>query len=125
MKLEHGGSYGWFILNPVYPTDIIFGESAPNISNVKRDKGIVGYGDEVTISAKVVDEDLTAAIKNVKLNYSVNEANFVQVDMVLTDNVDSIWSATIPSYTDSTLVKYYISSLDSNNFESTSPSNVR
>ena len=34
-------NYGWFMLNPVYADDIQYGESAPNISNVLRDKGVV------------------------------------------------------------------------------------
>lgn len=124
IETRTGGQYGWFMLNPVYPNDIVYGESAPNISNVLRDKGVVGFNEGVTVSARVVDEDATAPIKSVKLNYSANDAEFVEVDMTLTDAVDSIWSASIPAYNDSTLVKYYISAVDSNNFSSTSPSNI-
>lgn len=123
IETRTGGNYGWFILNPVYESDIVFGESAPNITDVTRDKGVVGFGDEVSISARIVDEDVTAAIKTAKLNYSVNDADYVEVDMTLTDMVDSIWTASIPSFSDSSLVRYYISAVDSNDFKSTSPSN--
>lgn len=124
IETRTGGQYGWFMLNPVYPDDIIYGESAPNISNVVRDKGVVKFNEEVMVSAKVVDEDKTSGIKSIKLNYSINNANFVAVDMTLTNLADSIWSATIPSVSDSSLIKYYISAVDSNNFSSTSPSNI-
>ncbi|MCB9250232.1 MAG: hypothetical protein H6613_17615 [Ignavibacteriales bacterium] len=123
IETRNGSQYGWFILNPVYEDDVVFGESAPNITNVERDKGVVGYGQEVSVSAKVVDEDNTAAIKKIELNYSVNDAPFVKVEMTITDLVDSIWSASIPAYNDSSLVRYYISAIDSNDFKSTSPSN--
>jgi len=123
IETRTGSQYGWFILNPVYPDDIVFGESAPNISEVERDKGVVGYGEEVSVSARIVDEDLTAAIKSVKLNYSINDADYLEVDMPLTDMTDSIWTASIPASNDSSLVRYYISAVDSNDFVATSPSN--
>ncbi|MFZ1290392.1 MAG: T9SS type A sorting domain-containing protein [Melioribacteraceae bacterium] len=124
IETRTGGQYGWFMLNPVYPDDIIYGESAPNISNVIRDKGVVKFNEEVIVCAKVVDEDKTSGIKSVKLNYSKNDAAFVSVDMTLSNSTDSIWSATIPASSDSVLVKYYVSTTDSNNFSSTSPSNI-
>jgi len=123
IETRTGSQYGWFMLNPVYPEDIVFGESAPNISDVARDNGVVGFSQAVTVSARVVDSDQTAAIKNVKLNYSANESDFVEVEMTITDMVDSIWTATIPAYNDSSLIRYYISAIDSNDFSSTSPSN--
>lgn len=123
IETRTGSNYGWFMLNPVYPEDIVYGESAPNISEVERDKGVVGFNEAVTITARVVDEDLTAGIKSVKLNYKVNEAEFTSVDMTLTDNIDSVWSAQIPAVTDSSLIRYYVSAVDSNDFTSSSPSN--
>ena len=114
IETRTGSQYGWFMLNPVYEDDIIFGESAPNISDVSRDIGVVGYGEEVVVSARIIDEDVTAAVKSVKLNYSINEAEYVDVDMTLTDMVDSIWTATIPSASDSSLIRYFIAAVDSN-----------
>ncbi len=88
---------GWFMINPVYENDIQYGDvSPPNITNVLRDKGVVGFAEDVTVSARVVDPDATADVKNVKLFYSVNEAPFDSLDMTLTNVEDSIYSATIP-----------------------------
>lgn len=116
---------GWFIINPVYENDIKYGDvSPPNITNVLRDKGIVKFAEDVTISARVVDADLTADVKEVKLFYSINEAPFDSLNMVLTNETDSIWSATIPAQNDSTLIRYYVSALDMDNAVSTNPSNV-
>ncbi len=115
---------GWFIINPVYPDDIKYGDvSPPNISNVLRDKGVVKYGDDVVVTAKVVDSDGTADVTEVKLFYSINEAPFDSLDMTLTDPTDSIWSATIPAQNDSSLVRYYVSAKDLDNAVSTNPTN--
>jgi hypothetical protein len=115
---------GWFMINPVYENDIQYGDvSPPNITNVLRDKGVVGFAEDVTVSARVVDPDATADVKNVKLFYSVNEAPFDSLDMTLSNVEDSIYSATIPSQNDSSLIKYYVSATDNDNATSTNPSN--
>ena len=115
---------GWFIVNPVYEDDIQYGDvSPPNISNVLRDKGVVAFNEDVVISAKVYDADATADVKEAKLFYSINEAPFDSLNMVLTNAEDSIYSATIPAQNDSTLIRYYVSAVDMDNAVSTNPSN--
>jgi hypothetical protein len=115
---------GWFMINPVYDNDIQYGDvSPPNISNVLRDKGMVKFNDEVTVSAKVIDSDATADVQEVKLFYSINEEPFDSLDMSLTNEADSIWSAAIPALNDSSLVRYYVSAKDMDDAVSTNPSN--
>lgn len=114
--------YGWFLLDPVYPEDIKIGEvSPPNISDVQRNLVNVGYGEDVTITAKVVDADGTAAVDSVTLNYNINGGDLVTVPMTTSD---SIYSATIPAQNDSSIVKFYIRATDADNAEVTNPSNV-
>ena len=65
IETRTGGQYGWFMLNPVYPEDIQYGEvSPPNISDVTRDKAVVKYGEEVQVSARIVDSDGTADVSS-------------------------------------------------------------
>lgn len=115
---------GWFIINPITADDIKYGDvSPPNIFNVVRDKGVVKLNEDVTVTAKVVDSDGTADVQSVKLFYKINEAAFDSLDMNLTDVQDSIWSATIPGQSDSTIIMYYVQATDMDNAVSTNPTN--
>jgi Secretion system C-terminal sorting domain len=114
----------YFVIDPIYIDDIKFGDvSPPNISNVVRDKGIVKFNEDVVVTTRVIDSDGTAEVDEVKLFYSVNESAFDSVMMILTDPVDSIWSASIPAKSDSSLIRYYISATDMDNALSSNPSN--
>ena len=113
---------GWFMINPVFPNDIKFGTvSPPNIDNVVRDKGIVGFNEAVTVTAHVFDSDSTSAVKSATLKYSVSDTNFVDVPMTLTDSSTMIWTATIPGQPDSTLIAYYIEAVDGDSAVATNP----
>jgi hypothetical protein len=112
----------WFIINPIYDGDVTYGDvSPPNILDVERDKAIVGFGEDVVITANVFDADGTGEVTSVKLNYSSDGTNFTEVDMTLTNEADSIWSATIPGFNDSTFVSYYIYAEDADQASSISP----
>lgn len=115
---------GWFMINPVSPDDIKFGTvSPPNIDNVLRDKGVVGFNEDVTVTAHVFDADGTAPVLSASLNYSVSGDSVVKVPMQLIDSVSSTWSATIPGQPDSSLVTYYIEAVDADSAVSTNPVN--
>jgi len=115
---------GWFIINPVFPNDIKFGTvSPPNIDNVVRDKGVVGFNESVTVTAHVFDSDSTAAVKSATLKYSVSDTNFIDVPMTLTDSVNMIWKASIPGQGDSTLISYFVEAVDEDSAVSTNPTN--
>jgi len=99
---------GWFIINPVYPDDIKYGEVfPPNISEITRDKIEVKYGDAVTVSAKIKDKDGTVA--SAQIVYDVNGVAQTPVEMAATD---SIWSGVIPAQNDSSLVSFFIKAFD-------------
>ena len=113
----------WYLINPLYPDDIEFGDiSPPNISNVIRDKATVAYGESVAVTAKVYDADATAQVTGVKLNYAVNDGAFQAIDMILENVLDSLWKATIPALNDSSLVKFYLEAKDLDEAVSMSPS---
>ncbi len=116
---------GWFIINPVFEDDVKYGDvSPPNITDAIRDKGVVAYAEHVVVSAKVVDSDATADVQSVTLSYKVNDADFVKIDMTLTNVTESIWSGTIPALNDSSIVQYFISATDVDNAKSTNPTDT-
>ncbi len=112
----------WFMINPVFPDDIKYGTvSPPNITEVQRDKGTVGFNEDVTITARVYDSDSTAPVISADLKYSVSGSPYVTVPMTLTDSLTMTWSATIPGQPDSTMISYYIEAVDADSAVSTNP----
>lgn len=122
IETRTGGNYGWFMINPIYRGDIEYGDvTPPVILNVLRSRATVNYNEDVVISAQITDPDGSAGIVSAKLYYAAGDDPYVSVDMELTDPVDSIWSAAIPPFTDSTIVKYYIEVMDADNAVSNNP----
>ena len=114
--------FGWFGINPVYPEDIDLGTiTPPSITDVIRDHSFAGYGQDVTITGNVVDQDESAAITEVKLFYSVNESDYTEMDMTLVDAQEGTYNSTIPAQNDSSIVRYYIRSADTDAAVSYSP----
>ena len=111
---------GWFIINPVYPDDIVYGEVLPpNISDVVRDKGVVKFGESVTVTAKVIDRD--GSIASAKIIYAVDSVNQAAIEM---SSADSIWTGVIPAFNDSVFVAYYIMATDNDGNVSYSPTDT-
>jgi hypothetical protein len=95
------------LINPTYPGDVIV-SPAPSISNVTRDPVLVGYGDNVTITAYIVDND--GIVTSAKLFYRKNMGNNVEVPM--TDLGNNTWSAAIPAQNDSCIINYFLWAVD-------------
>ncbi|NOX66335.1 MAG: T9SS type A sorting domain-containing protein [Chlorobi bacterium] len=111
---------GWFIINPVYPDDIVYGEVLPpNISDVVRDKGVVKLGESVTVSAKIIDRD--GSVASAKIIYDVDSVNQAAIVM---STADSIWTGVIPAFNDSVFVSYYIMAVDNEGNVSYSPTDT-
>ena len=112
----------YFIINPIYPDDIKYGNQIPaNIINVKRDIVAPGLNQDVKISAQIKDPD--GVVDSAKLYYSLNNGNLQVVNMTLSNQTDSTFTATIPGQPDSTFVTYYIKAVDNQGLVSTNPSN--
>ncbi len=112
---------GWFIINPIYPEDVKYGDVIPpTISNFSRDKATVKFGEEVKISAKVKDD---VKVDSVKLFYSVNGGNYEAVKMEIPTG-DSVYSATIPALNDSSLVTYFVEATDNQKAKTLNPTDT-
>ena len=111
---------GWFIIDPIYPNDLVLGATPANISNVTRDKGVVGFGDGVQVSADILDADGTVDMAN--LWYSVNGGAYQSDEMIQT--AGNTYVGNIPAQSDSSLVSYYIEATDNDGNVSTNPSDT-
>jgi len=112
---------GWFMINPVYPDDVVYGEVfPPNVSNVVRDLAEVKYGETVKVSSTLTDRDGTIA--SAQIIYDVNSVSQEIVNM--TAENDSIWSGVIPAINDSALVSYFVKAYDNEGNVSYSPTDT-
>ena len=112
---------GWFIINPIYDDDVVYGTVfPPNISDVTRDIVEVKYGDNVTISAKVMDQDGTIA--SAQVVYDINEVHQTPIDMSAEN--DSIYSGIIAALNDSSFVSFYVKAIDNEGNVSYSPTDT-
>ncbi len=107
---------------PAYPGDIVVGAAAPAISNVRRDASEVLSGQAVEISSNIIDFD--GSVQDASVFYKIDDGVFTEVQMDQ-DPIDTTkFTGTIPGVTsDSSLVQYYIWSIDNDDNESTIPSN--
>ncbi len=108
---------GWFIIDPIYPNDLVLGATPPNISNVTRDKGTVGFGEGVQISADILDADGIVDVAN--LHYSVNGGADQVDEMIL--SAGNTFVGNIPAQSDSSLVSYYVEAVDNDGNIATNP----
>lgn len=108
---------------PPYPGDIEVGASSPAISEIRRDASEIMSGQPVGITTSIIDFD--GSVQEAKIFYRVNGGSPDSVVMVQ-DAVDTTrWSGTIPGITsDSSLVDYYIQSIDNEGRVATNPSNI-
>ncbi len=111
---------GGLTLNPGFRSDTKIGSFPPSISTIRRNLGVVGYGQPVTITANISDFD--GSVTDAKLIYHVNGGAAVEAQMALTSGVE--WSATLPAQNDSSLVDYYIKATDNSNNVSIAPADT-
>ncbi len=113
--------YGWFMINPVYPDDIVYGDVfPPNVSDVVRDIAEVKFGENVNISSIVTDRDGT--VESAQIVYDINSVHQLPIDMTVSN--DSVWSGTIPAQNDSALVSFYVKAIDNDGNVSFSPTDT-
>jgi len=112
----------YFLIDPIYPDDITYGDVfPPRIYNIERDIVEVKFGDQVTISSNISDED--GDVVGGKVMYYVNDVFTGEVEMSKVSG-DSIWAATLPAFNDSSLISYYVSAIDNDGNESNNPTDI-
>ena len=88
----------------------------PVISNILRDPATPSSSDAVVVTANILDD---GAVEEVALLYSVDGGAYVEVGMG--ETILNVFSGSIPTQSENSLVKYYISATDDENFSSISP----
>ena len=122
IETRTGGNYGWFMINPVYLEDIVYGDKIPaNITEVKRDIVHVQYGQDVHVTAKLVDPDGTVAEGNIM--YSINGQPSQKAAMQK-DPLTDYWTGVIPGVNDSAFVSFYIKAKDDGGNYSSAPNDT-
>lgn len=100
-----------YVFRPMYPNDLLIGQSPPAISAVRRDIGLVGPNQAVSITARIIDLDQGGSVNGAKIKYRVNGGARIEVDMVA--NPDTTFTGVIPGVAlDSAIVDYYIWAVD-------------
>jgi hypothetical protein len=122
IETRTGGNYGWFMIDPVYLEDIVYGDKVPaNITEIKRDIVNPQFGQDVKITAKIVDPDGTVSSGNVM--YSVNGQPTNRVAMTK-DTGSDYWSGVIPGVNDSSHIAFYITAKDDQGNPSFAPNDT-
>jgi hypothetical protein len=106
-------------INPMWLSDYKVMALPPAITGVIRDPAIVGYNQQVTVSATIIDPD--GSVADATLKYRINSNLYGSVTM---SNSGDTWSAVIPAQNDSTVVDYYIIAEDNLGNRSNSPSDT-
>jgi len=110
-------SSGGITLNPGWRDDMKILQYSPAISNINRNPVLVGYGDPVTVSAVITDQDGT--ITSAKLFYRKNMTTYNELAM---NNVSGdTWQAVIPAQNDSSFIDFYVWAQDDDNNTTTYP----
>ncbi len=113
-----GANNRGYMIDPFKTADLIIGSAAPSITNLSRNPVTPTSTQTVAISANITDDGLVASAT---LFYAVGAANTQYAQVAMTNSAGSTYSATIPAQADGSVVKYYISAVDSSANRTTFP----
>jgi hypothetical protein len=107
-----GGSGRGYEINPFDPSHYVIGVTPPAITEVKRNPTAPTSTQSPVVSCKVTDFDGTIA--SVKLYYTDDIAggNFNVVNFTLNSGSTDEYSASIPAFSDGSMIGYYIAAED-------------
>ncbi|MEJ5261920.1 MAG: T9SS type A sorting domain-containing protein, partial [Ignavibacterium sp.] len=112
-----------YVLRPMYPDDLLIGQSPPLITNIRRNIDVVGPNDPVTITATIQDLDQGGAVTEAKVKYRVNGGDLNELAMV--SGLNNLWSVTIPAIgLDSALVDFYVWAKDNDGMTTVNPTDT-
>jgi len=111
---------GGVTLNPGYRDDMQIQSFPPVITSVIRDPVLVGYGNSVTVSTQITDQDGT--ISSASLFYRKNMG--VNIELAMTNTGGSNYEATIPAQSDSSIIDFFIKAVDNDNNVAITPSDT-
>ncbi len=107
------------LINPTYPGDVEV-VPAPNITNIQRSPVIVGFGNNVTVTAQIVDAD--GMVTSAKLYYRKNMES--DIELTMSDLGSNTWSANIPAQNDSCVISFFIQAEDDSSLITIQPADT-
>ena len=111
---------GGVTLNPGFSDDMKIQSFPPVITGVVRDPVLVGYGNSVTVSAQITDQDGT--ISSASLLYRKNLG--ANIELAMTNTGGNNYQAIIPAQSDSCIMDFYIKAVDNDNNVAITPSDT-
>lgn len=101
-----------YVIVPIYPNDLVLGNSPPVLSAPLRNPGVPTPADSVSVSVTALDPGFSAStISNVSVHWRLNGGAYSSKNMPLV--IGSIYSAKIPpTPVLGTLVEYYVRAED-------------
>ncbi|MBZ0204529.1 MAG: T9SS type A sorting domain-containing protein [Ignavibacteria bacterium] len=119
---DGGGGLYPFVIVPIYPNDLVLGNTPPFISSVNRIPGVPKPVNTVQVNAVVADTlDHPLSVDSCQLFYRVNKGAYNRIAMTPSGN---IYSGTMPAQTLGTLVEYFIKAKDNQGAFRLSPSDT-
>lgn len=118
-----GGTGRGYELNPFSADHYKVGDTPPSITQVSRSPLVPASGNVVMLSAKIVDFNGTVVDQKLFYSTDLNQDNtaFTSVAMTLKSGSTDEFEATIPAFTDGTIVRYYITADDNDGNKSYEP----
>ena len=117
----NGGLYPYVIV-PIYPNDLLLGNTPPFVSNVSRIPGVPKPPDSVQVNVTVVDTlDNPLSVASVQLFYRINRGQYTIKSM---SNAGSIYYTKIPPKPLGTLVEYFVKATDNQGAVRLNPSDT-
>jgi len=110
-------------LNPFDISHYKIGDTPPSITEVTRTPLVPTSSDVLTLSAKIID--FNGTVDDQKLYYTTDitkdNPEFTATALTLKSGTTDEYEATIPAYSDGTIVRYYITATDNDNNTSYKP----
>lgn len=117
-----GGTFaGGYEINPFDTNDVQKAAAVPpQISLVKRNPVVPSGSQSTTVTADIIDTDGTVASATLYYSADLNAARNTFSSVTMT-NTGSLFSATIPSFPNDSIVRYYIEAVDNGSNVSSFP----
>ncbi|HJY64334.1 MAG TPA: T9SS type A sorting domain-containing protein [Ignavibacteria bacterium] len=111
-----------YVIVPIYPNDLVLGNTPPFVSNVTRIPGVPKPTDSVQVNVTVVDTlDHPLAVDSVQLFYRINKGTYIKKPMTAAGN---IYFTKMPPQSLGTLVEYFVRAKDNQGAVRLNPSDT-
>ncbi len=116
----NGGTKSYYIA-PLLPSDVGAPIEPPAITNIVRSPALATSSDNVRFRAQITDG---GSVSSATLHYAVGYGNNTFTSLPMTNIGSDIYEATVPAQPDGSIVKYFISAKDNDNYTAYAPDSI-